>query len=37
MATELEVNKKSSKRVHIKRIEIEYKDMNYIIANHAPQ
>ena len=33
MATELEVNKKSSKRVHIKRIEIEYKDMNYIIAN----
>ncbi len=33
MATELEVNKKSSKRVHIKRVEIEYKDMNYIIAN----
>ena len=33
MATELEVNKKSSKRVHIKRIEIEYKDMNYIFAN----
>ena len=33
MEAQLEVNKKSSKRVHIKRIEIEYKDMNYIIAN----
>ena len=33
MDAQLEVNKKSSKRVHIKRIEIEYKDMNYIIAN----
>ena len=33
MATEVEVNKKSSKIVHIKRLEIEYKDMNYIIIN----
>ena len=33
MATEIETNKKSSKKVHIKRVEIEYKDMNYIIAN----
>ncbi len=33
MATELETNKKSSKIVHIKRLEIEYKDMNYIIVN----
>lgn len=33
MATELEINKKSSKKIHIKRIEIEYGDMNYIIAN----
>ena len=33
MEAQLEVNKKSSKRVHIKRVEIEYKDMNYIIAN----
>ena len=33
MATELETNKKSSKKVHIKRVEIEYKDMNYIIVN----
>ena len=33
MATELETNKKSSKKVHIKRLEIEYKDMNYIIIN----
>ena len=33
MEAQLEVNKKSSKKVHIKRIELEYKDMNYIIAN----
>ena len=33
MATELEVNKKSSKKVHIKRLELEYKEMNYIIVN----
>ena len=33
MATEVEVNKKNSKIVRIKRLEIEYKDMNYIIVN----
>ena len=33
MATELEVNKKSSKRVHIKRIEIEYKDIVVLLRS----
>ena len=33
MEAVLEVNKKNPKRLRIKRVEIEYKDMNYIIAN----
>lgn len=33
MATELEVNKKIKDSLNIKRVELEYKDMNYIIVN----
>lgn len=33
MATELEVNKKIKDTLNIKRVELEYKDMNYIIVN----
>lgn len=33
MATEIEVNKNNLDKFEIKRIELEYKDMNYIIVN----